>query len=430
MLSAAEIAPAVRSGELDPVELIEAHLQGIEELRAINAVVTTCDEQAVARARGSLGTPLTGVPLLVKDLLDTTGVRTTYGSRIYENHIPRRTAWAVERLERAGAIVIGKANLHEFAWGTTSQNPHFGYVGNPVFPGYVAGGSSGGNAAALAANVSVLGLGTDTAGSVRIPSACCGTVGLKPPHGAVPTAGCMPLSPTLDTVGPMTRTVADCALAYSVLTGIDIPQPRIDGLVIGAFDRRPTISTLEPGSAPVGAGSGLEEIVRTLERLGAHVQPAEIPDPEVDLVPIMLSEAAAAHRETFPARRDQYGPDTQVKWDAANAVPAGDVAAARRELLQWRERVNSSSTVDLYVSETLAGPIPEITVWEPDVRLAMIGNTRTFSLLGWPAIAVGNLQFAGPDPATVLAAALAWEAALAPVPRGVPAAAPPSAPPD
>jgi aspartyl-tRNA(Asn)/glutamyl-tRNA(Gln) amidotransferase subunit A len=423
MLSAAEIASAVGSGELDPAELIEAHLRGIDELRSVNAVVTSCDEQALKRARGSLGKPLTAVPLLVKDLLDTADVRTTYGSRIYENHVPTRTAWAVERLERAGAIVIGKANLHEFAWGTTSQNPHFGYVGNPVFPGHVSGGSSGGNAAALAANVSVLGLGTDTAGSVRIPSACCGTVGLKPPHGAVPTVGCMPLSPTLDTVGPMARTVGDCALAYSVLSGMGTPQPRIEGLVVGALDRRPTISTLEPGSVPLDGSSGLEEILRTLERLGARLQPAEIPEPEVDLVPIMLSEAAAAHRETFPTRRDEYGPDTQVKWDAANEVRPGDVAAARRELPRWRERVNSSSTVDLYVSETLAGPIPEITVWEPDVRLAMIGNTRTFSLLGWPAIAVGNVQFAGPDPAIVLAAGLAWEEALAPVPRGIPAAA-------
>jgi aspartyl-tRNA(Asn)/glutamyl-tRNA(Gln) amidotransferase subunit A len=189
------------------------------------------------------------------------------------------------------------------------------------------------------------------------------------------------------------------------------------------LDRRPTISALEPGSVPAAAHSGLEEILRTLERLGAHLEATQIPEPEVDLVPIMLSEAADAHRETFPARRAEYGPDTQLKWDAANQVGPGDVAAARHELLQWRERVNSSSTVDLYVSQTLAGPIPEITVWEPDVRVAMIGNTRAFSFLGWPAIAIGDLQLAGPDPVVVLGAALAWEEALAPVPRGTPAMA-------
>jgi aspartyl-tRNA(Asn)/glutamyl-tRNA(Gln) amidotransferase subunit A len=355
--------------------------------------------------------------------LDTAGVRTTYGSRIHENHVPTRTAWAVERLERAGAIVIGKANLHEFAWGTTSQNPHFGYVGNPVFPGHVSGGSSGGNAAALSANVSVLGLGTDTAGSVRIPSACCGTVGFRPPQGVVPTSGCLALSPTLDTVGPMGRTVEDCALGYSILSGIAIPQPRIAGLILGVLNRKPTISALEPGSVPMDESSGLEEILRMLERLGAHLEPTEIPEPKVDLVPIMLSEAADAHRETFPARRAEYGPDTQVKWDAANHVSPDAVAAARRELLHWRERVNSSSTVDLYVSQTLAGRIPEIGVWEPDVRVAMVGNTRAFSFLGWSAIAVGNLQFAGRNPEVVLAAALAWEEASAPVPRGTPALA-------
>ena len=139
MLGAAEIAAAVTSGGLDPAELIEVHLRGIEELGALNAVVTACDDRAVARARSPLGKPLASVPVLVKDLLDTAGVRTTYGSRICENHVPAHTAWAVERLQRAGAVVIGKANLHEFAWGTTSQNPHFGYVGNPVFPGHVSG---------------------------------------------------------------------------------------------------------------------------------------------------------------------------------------------------------------------------------------------------------------------------------------------------
>ena len=210
-----------------------------------------------------------------------------------------------------------------------------------------------------------------------------------------------------------------------MLSGTGIPQPRIEGLVVGVLDPRPTISALEPGTVPAAVNSGLEEFLRTLERLGARLEATQIPEPEVDLVPIMLSEAADAHRNTFPARRAEYGADAQLKWDAANQVAPSDVAAARSELLRWRERVNSSSPVDLYVSQTLAGPIPEITVWEPDVRAAMIGNTRAFSFLGWPAIAVGNLQFTGPDPAVVLGAALAWEEACGPIPRGTPAIATP-----
>ena len=226
-LSASEIARAVNHRELDPVEVVEVHAAALAELDELNALITSCADEALARARRGVTGPLAGVPILVKDLFDTAGVRTTYGSKIYADHVPSRTAAAVDLLERAGALVIGKANLHEFAWGTTSQNPHWGYVGNPVRPGHVAGGSSGGNAAALAAGVGTIGLGTDTAGSIRIPSAACGTVGFKPPHGIVPMDGCLPLSQSFDVAGPMARSVADCALAYSVLGGQPCPAPAL-----------------------------------------------------------------------------------------------------------------------------------------------------------------------------------------------------------
>jgi Asp-tRNA(Asn)/Glu-tRNA(Gln) amidotransferase A subunit family amidase len=273
----------------------------------------------------------------------------------------------------------------------------------------VAGGSSGGNAAALAAGVGLLGLGTDTAGSLRIPAACCGIVGFKPPHGVVPNEGCFPLSPTLDVAGPMARTVADCALAYSVLGGGTIPEPRMEGLVIGVLDLPPSMSAHEPGVVTEGREHGIDDALVRLESLGARLEAATLEPPVLDLVPIMLSEAAAAHRDTFPARRDEYGEDTQLKWDAALAVPDADVHAAREELPRWRARVGDGPGPDVYVTPTLAGPIPKLDVWEPDVRLQMVGYTRIFSFLRWPAIAVGEVQIAGPDAATVLAAALAWE---------------------
>src|SRR6266536_6239399 len=146
--------------------------------------------------------PLHGKRLLVKDLIDTAGIRTTYGSRIYADRVPERTASAVQRLVDAGAVLVGKANLHEFAWGVTSQNPWYGTVRNPGRPGRTTGGSSGGNAAALAAGLCDLGLGTDTGCSIRLPAACCEVVGLKPSWGRISTEGVFPLCPSFDTVGP------------------------------------------------------------------------------------------------------------------------------------------------------------------------------------------------------------------------------------
>jgi len=252
-MTAAEIAAAVGAGELDPAAAVEESLRALEERAELNAVISLCPEQALARARTRPSGPLAGVPLLVKDLFDTAGVRTTYGSTIYADHVPTRTATAVRRLEEAGAIVVGKANLHEFAWGVTSQNPHYGTVQNPRFPGRTTGGSSGGNAAALAAGLCALGLGTDTGCSVRLPSACCGTVGFKPTWGAVPMEGCYPLCPSFDTAGPMARTVADVALAFSVLTGAPVPKPRLGGLTLGLLLEPPPVEPVSPivkGSDP------------------------------------------------------------------------------------------------------------------------------------------------------------------------------------
>ena len=172
-LSVSALTAAVAARELDPVEVVECHLAAIDGAADLNAVISICPESALDRARAGVDGPLAGAPLLVKDIFDTAGVRTTYGSSIFRTNVPDRSAAAVVRAELAGAIVIGKANLHEFAWGTTSQNPHYGAVGNPATPGRIAGGSSGGNAAALAARLSSLGLGTDTADRLagRLPAA-------------------------------------------------------------------------------------------------------------------------------------------------------------------------------------------------------------------------------------------------------------------
>ncbi len=192
--------------------------------------------------------------------------------------------------------------------GDDQPEPPLGYVANPACPGHVAGGSSGGNAAALAAGVGTIGLGTDTAGSLRIPSAACGTVGFRPPDGVVPMGGCLPLSPTFDVAGPMARSVANCALAYSVLAGGPCAEPRLNGVTVGVVAEPPAMSPLDPGGAPDGAVvPEISHLLPMLERLGARLETATLTPPRADLLPIMLAEAAAADADTFPSRRHEYG---------------------------------------------------------------------------------------------------------------------------
>jgi len=362
-----------------------------------NAVITWVDEPAEARPG-----PLAGKRLLVKDLFDTAGVRTTYGSRIYAEHVPERTASSVQRLVDAGAVLVGKANLHEFAWGVTSQNPWYGTVRNPARPGRTTGGSSGGNAAALAAGLCDLGLGTDTGCSIRLPSACCDTVGLKPRWGSIHVDGVFPLCPTLDTVGPMARTVADVAAAWSVLTGKPVPEPRLDGLTVGVLTRPPSVGD---GNRP-DENLAAEAYVDRLTELRGSCRSATIPEPEADTWPLVFHEAARSHRATYPSRADEYGDNVRTKLDQAHGVKGDAVAAAYRAVEAWRRY---DPPVDLYVAPTLGIEPPPEDCEELAVRIAVTAFTRPINLLGWAALAIGDLQLIAPHDETVLAAGLAWE---------------------
>jgi aspartyl-tRNA(Asn)/glutamyl-tRNA(Gln) amidotransferase subunit A len=406
-VTAAEVAAAVGSGALGAEEAVAGALSGLEAAAGLRAVITLCAEPALARARAGVDGRLAGVPLLVKDLIDTAGVRTTYASAIFAEHVPRRTAPAVAALEAEGAIVVGKANADEFAWGVTGQNPHFGDVVNPRHPDRIAGGSSGGNAAALAAGLVPLALGTDTGGSVRLPAGACGVVGLKPALGAVPVEGVFPLVPSFDTVGPMARTVADCALAHAVLTGTPVPEPRVRGLRVGVL-------TAVPDLAPAASAAPRDDRAlahnERLRALGADVQEAVLPTPEGDTWAVFNAEAARSHAATFPSRRDEYGPTIRAKLDGAVRVTDAEYESGLAALHAWRADAGRRPGVDLLVSPTLGvEELPPAGVDELDVRLAVSAYTRPFSYLGWPAIAIGDLQIAGPDAATVIAAALALE---------------------
>lgn len=365
----------------------------------LNAVITWVDPPAEAE-RG----PLSGKRLLVKDLIDTEGIRTTYGSRIYGNHVPTRTAPAVQRLVDAGAVIVGKANLHEFAWGVTSQNPWYGTVRNPVRSGRTTGGSSGGNAAALAAGLCDLGLGTDTGCSIRLPAACCGVVGLKPRWGGIPLDGVFPLCPTFDTIGPMARAVEDVAVMWSLLTGKRVPEPRLAGLTVGVITRPPSVGDGQRPDENLAA----EAHVARLERLGARCVAAEIPEPEANTWPVFFHEARESHRATFPSRADDYGENVRRKLELAQSVAGDDVAAAYRAIESWRRY---APEVDLFVSPVLGIELPPEDCDELDVRIPLTAFLRPTNILGWAGLAIADLQLIAPDDETVLAAGLAWERA-------------------
>jgi aspartyl-tRNA(Asn)/glutamyl-tRNA(Gln) amidotransferase subunit A len=317
-----------------------------------------------------------GIRLAVKDLLDTAGLTTTYGSAIFAEHVPTTSAESVVRLERAGYANIGKTNLHEFAYGITSENPHFGTVPNPLAPGRIAGGSSGGSAAALAAGLADAALGTDSGGSIRIPSACCGTVGFKPTYDLVPTAGCFPLAPSFDHVGPMARDVTGC-----------VDQLR---LLAPGFD--PTgVASLEEVSVAVAWLDEAEPLVGERVREAAAHFPrgrvVEWPRPSIDA--LFMREVADVHRELYSENAELYGDDLATKIERCLAVSDAEVTLAQRARDEYRERCTEAlEGLDLLLTPTLPCVAPPVGVGDLALRATLIRNTLPFNTLGWPALAL------------------------------------------
>jgi aspartyl-tRNA(Asn)/glutamyl-tRNA(Gln) amidotransferase subunit A len=378
--------------------LLQSSPATLRERDEWNAAITWLDEPLRTRDDG----PLAGRTMLVKDLIDTAGVRTTYGSRIYGGHVPERHATAVQLVLDAGAAVVGKASLPEFAWNVTGQNPWYGTVHNPAHPGRTTGGSSSGNAAALAAGLVDLGIGSDTGCSIRLPSACCDTIGLKTSWGLVPTGGVFPLVPTLDTVGPMGTSVEDVALLWSVLAERPIPEPRLDGLTVGLLRRPPSVT---PG-LDVPTSDAVDTWTADLERLGARVVEAQVPEPEADTWPLFFHEAAQSHAATFPSRADEYGDNCRTKLELAQQVEPAAVAAAYQALERWRRY---EPEVDVYLAPCVAIDLPPEDCDELEVRIPFTAFLRWVNLIGWAGLAIGNLQLIAPRDETVLAAGLAWE---------------------
>ncbi len=363
---------------------------------AWNAFITRVEPSGEAR-----GGPLAGRTLAVKDLLDTAGIRTTYGSRLYADHVPERTAPAVQRLLDAGAVLVGKTHLPEFAWSVLGQSPWYGTCKNPAAPGRTTGGSSSGSAAALAAGLCELALGTDTGCSVRMPSAACETVGLKSQWGLIPLDGVFPLCPTLDTVGPMARSVEDVALMWSVLTGRPVPEPRLAGLTVGLMRTPPRSDLRETQTTDLA-----EQWVADLEQLGARVVESRVPDPSANTWPQFQHEALQSHAATFPSRADEYGEVMRIKLSAAQRATPDEIEAAYRAIDEWRRY---EPEVDLYVSPCYAIELPPEDADELEIRLPLTLFMRWVNLTGWAGLAIGNMQLVAPTDEVVLAAGLAWE---------------------
>jgi aspartyl-tRNA(Asn)/glutamyl-tRNA(Gln) amidotransferase subunit A len=357
--------------------------------------------------------PGAGIRLGVKDLFDTAGLTTTYGSAIFRDHVPERTATAVERLEAAGYAVVGKTNLHEFAYGITSENEHFGDVVNPLDSSRIPGGSSGGSGAALAAGLCDAALGTDSAGSIRLPAACCGVVGFKPTHGLVPMEGVFPLAPSFDTAGPMARSVATCRQMMDVL-GLDVSAA--------------ALGSLEEMSVAVAWTERAEPLVRKRLEAAAALFPRrrriDFPFPEL-FSPAFQREVADVHRDLFAEHRDLYGGNVRTKVKRCLTVTDNEAEEAREARDAYRERaLDALGDADLLLAPTMAFVAPPTGIGDLALREDVIRLTAPFSSLGWPALALpcgsaeqglpASLQLAGRAgaDALVLAAGETLEAAL------------------
>ena len=444
LLTLAEASDRLHKKTVSPVELTQACLRRIERLNPVlNAFITVTAEAALSKARslerGPRRGPLHGIPIALKDLIDTAGVRTTAGSAIFADRVPVEDAEVVRRLKAAGAIILGKLNMHEFAYGDTSVASHFGPVHNPWNRDRIAGGSSGGSAAAVAAGLCYGALGSDTGGSIRQPSAYCGIVGLKPTYGLVSTRGVVPLSWSLDHIGPMCRTVTDAALLLQPIAGYDSLDANGIDVAIPEYAKamQRKVSTLRLGipravfyeKLDPEIEQAVNEALRALARLTASTREVELP--AFKTLPVVGAEAYAFHAPYFTKTPELYQPMTRQRLERGAQVTATAYIEGRRELDRLRRAVGSVfSTVDLLITPTT--PILQATIQEaannPAVPAAggvasSLRNTQPFDVYGLPSISIPcgfsraglpiGLEISGPrlgEP-TVLALANAYEQA-------------------
>ncbi len=444
-----ELSQRLRRRQVSPVEITQDCLKRIERLNPeLNAFITVTGESALAEARlaeakilrGEWRGPLHGVPVALKDLIDTAGVRTTAASALYKDRIPEQDADVVRRLRQAGAVIVGKNNLHEFAYGGSSLVSYFGEVHNPWDLGRVAGGSSGGSAAAVVAGLAYAAIGTDTAGSIREPAALCGCVGLKPTYGRVSSRGVIPLSLSLDHVGPLAATVADAAIVLQAIAGYDAADITTADVAVAGYVAalREDAKSLRVGvprayffdDLDAEVASAMEHALRGIATLVAEMKEVHV-DVPMDRS-LQTAESYAYHAENAAKSPELYQPETLRRIRSGEKVSAAEYTLRRRELDEARRSIGQVfADVDLLVTPTMPMPAPAIADLKADPKalrpaeLKLLRNTRPFNVWGLPAISVPcgftqsglpiGLQIAGPHwrEDLVLRLARAYEQATA-----------------
>jgi aspartyl-tRNA(Asn)/glutamyl-tRNA(Gln) amidotransferase subunit A len=442
-----ELGARLRKRSLSPVELTKDCLARIEKLNpALNAFITVTADFALAQARqaeaeiarGDWRGPLHGVPLALKDIIDTASIRTTAASALFQDRVPAEDAEVVRRLKNAGAVLLGKQNLHEFAYGGSSVVSYYGEVHNPWNLAHIAGGSSGGSAAAVAAGLGCGAIGTDTSGSVREPAALCGVVGLKPTYGRVSTRGVIPLSPSLDHVGPIAATVEDAAVILHAIAGFDADDPTSAGVPVTDY-----VAALreEPKALRIGVSrsffyedldpevaSAVDKALSVMAGMARDLREFELPVP-TDRT-LQSAEAYAYHAEFVARTPELYQPETLRRIQAGANISAADALEQREELKDTRREIaRVFETVDVLVTPTTPVTAPMIAELQedPDLlrprELELLRNTRPFNVWGLPSISLPcgftaaglpiGLQISGPqwEEARVLQLAYAYEQA-------------------
>ncbi len=424
------IAPKIRRREISPVELTQACLNRIERRNPkLNAFITVAADLAIEQARaaeveimrGDWRGPLHGIPIALKDLIDTAGVRTTAASALYKDRIPKEDAEVVRRLRRAGAVIVGKNNLHEFAYGGSSLVSYFGDVRNPGNLQHIAGGSSGGSAAAVAAGLCLAAIGTDTAGSIREPAALCGCVGFKPTYGRVSARGVIPLSWSLDHVGPLTNCAIDAAIVLQTIAGYDAAdissaEVPVADYLSGLCDDVKNLRIAVPRTYFYDDldGNVRSAVERALEKIGKLVR--EVREVRLEVSEdrtVQAAESYALHAENVAKAPELYQSETLRRIRSGDKYSAAEYIERRRKLDEARRRVHELfAEVDLLVTPTTPIPAPAIIELKKDpaalrpTELHLLRNTRPFNVWGLPAISVPcgftksglpiGLQIAGP----------------------------------
>jgi len=409
--SISELAPKLQAKEISPVDLTELALGRIEQhdgpLNSFITVMTEEARQAATLAEREIGAgayrgPLHGIPIAAKDLYATAGTLTTYGSLLFADWVPDHDAAVIERLKAAGAIILGKTNLQELAYGTTSANPHFGQVYNPWKAGYHPGGSSGGSAAALAAGFTWMALGSDTGASIRQPAACCGVVGIKPTFGRVSKHACLPLAWSMDHAGPMTRSVKDAALSMNILAGhdprdpcsVDRPVPDFTaGLSDEIAGKRIAVVRsffMEDGDPEVTAA--VEAALPVLESLGASIEEITLPHADDAFragTLTILCEGATYHADNLKTRPEGFSDQCRADFSLGRLYKATDYIQAQR----LRRHLMEKTAEVMAPFDAVVMPTSPITATPaegnpPDHPVYRVRNTIPFNFLSLPAISV------------------------------------------